>query len=66
MLVMYSDTGDVIAVAGAAGDGLAAADNGRPTLRPNSRELHSSFSSSNTAAEMMKRIVRLLYWLIPN
>ena len=48
----------------AAGDGLAAAGDGRPTHRQNSRESHASFSSSNKAAETIKRIVGLLYQLL--
>jgi len=58
--------GDVVAVAVAvaAGDGLAAAGNGRPTHRQNSWESHTSFSSSNKAAEMIEGFVGLLFQLL--
>jgi len=60
------DAGNVVAlaVAVAAGNGLAAAGDGRPTHRQNSWELHASFSSSNKAAETMKSIVGLLSQLL--
>jgi len=62
------DAGDVIAVAVAvaAGNGLAAAGNGRPTHRQNSWDSLASFSSSNKAGEMIKRIVRQLYQVLQN
>jgi len=51
-------------VAVAAGDGLAAAGDGRPTHRENRWELPTGFSSSNTATETLERIVGPLYQLL--
>ena len=46
-----------VAVSLAAGDGLAAAGDGRTTLRRNSWESNASFSSSNKAAETIKDLL---------
>jgi len=60
------DVGEIVAVAVAvaAGDGLPAAGDSRPTHRQNSWELHASFSSSNIAAETIERIVGLIHKLL--
>jgi len=58
------DVGDVVVVAVAARDGLAAAGDGRPAHWQNSWESHASICSSNKAAETIERIVRLLYQLL--
>ena len=55
--------GDVVAVSVgvAAVEGLAAAGDGRPTLRQNSWESPITFHNRNKAAEAMTRIIRPLY-----
>jgi len=60
--------GDVVAaaVAASAGDGLAAAGDGRPTQRQNSWESHTSFNNSNNVANTNKWIAGLLYQLLCN
>jgi len=67
-MLNVGDVGDVVAVAVAvavaAGDRLAAAGDGRPAHRQNRWESHASFSSSNKAADMIKRIVGLLCQLL--
>jgi len=54
----------VVAVAVAAGDGLAAAGDGRPAHRQKSWESHASFHSSDKAAETNRTIVGLLWQLL--
>jgi hypothetical protein len=55
------DVGDVFAAAVTAGDGLPAGSDGRLAHWQNSWESHPSLSSNNNAAEMINRIIRMLY-----
>jgi len=53
-----------VAVAVAAGDGLAAAGDGRPTHMQNSWESYTRFSRGNKAAEMIEWLLMLPYQLL--